>query len=106
MAIGNIQGLTQAAPVNEDRTNVDWSGFEEGIQAGGFKPDAALAASWCSFGEANIEALIDAPQLTVIFPDGVYSSVGKRKMFGKSVKYDMIDYTQRLIQRSRRSVGR
>lgn len=94
MTVGDIRALAAAAPANEDQTQVDWDGFEEGLGATGFTPNSALAASWCKFGKVNIEALVDSATLAAVFSDGIYASTGKRKMFGKSVKYDAISFAQ------------
>lgn len=81
------------AAVNFDQATIDWDGFSEVLSAEGVDPDSVLAATWCSFGEQNIEALIDGPQLTVIHPLGVLSSLGKRRMLNKAQKYDRIDFS-------------
>jgi hypothetical protein len=62
------------------------------MEAAGFDSDSALAASWCTFGIRNIEALIDDPTLAGVFPTGILASVGNRKLFGGRVKYSAISF--------------
>lgn len=84
--------LVAAAPVNFDVAKPDWAGIAELFDKQQVDPAGVLAASWCSFGERNIEALIDSPALAVVHPGGILSSVGKRKTFGKVLKFDEVPF--------------
>jgi Short C-terminal domain len=88
----NLDSLVTGAPVNFGAAKVDWAGVSEALRSAEVEPDLVLAATWCSFGERNIEAEVDSTQLTLVHPFGILSSVGKRKMFGGTVKYDVIDF--------------
>lgn len=87
-----IRQLAEAAPVNENHASVDWDGYRNALKSAGFDESAVLCASFCSFGVKNIGALIDDPQLTCVFPDGIFSSTGQRSRFGRSVKSDIIRF--------------
>jgi hypothetical protein len=93
--IGNdhFDRLVSAAPVNFDTAKVDWEGIKSLFADQRLDPSSVVAATWCSFGVMNIEALVDAPALTIIHPGGVLSSVGKRKMFGGALKSDQIAFS-------------
>lgn len=89
-----IQRMASNIPPTIAPVNVDYAGFNEALRAEGVEESSILAATWCSFGTANIEALIDADALTVIHPGGIISSVGKKKMFGGSPKYNSLSFSQ------------
>src|SRR3954469_13992521 len=88
----HLNGLIASAP-KPDGASVSRDGFYEALQVTGVDPGSALAATWCSFGQRNIEALVDATQLTVIHPLGVLSSAGKRGMMNKAVKFDSVAFS-------------
>lgn len=85
--------LVEAAPINFEQPKVDWSGVAEVLDAKGIKPAEVVAVSWCRFSTANIEALVDGTSLAMIHPAGILSSSGKRKMIGKSLKFDEIPFS-------------
>jgi hypothetical protein len=93
--IGNehFDRMVAAAPVNFDSAKVDWEGYKSVLESKRLDPSTVVAATWCSFGVMNIEALVDAPALTLVHPRGILSSAGKRKMFGGALKYDEIDFS-------------
>lgn len=95
MSLGDTKfdGLVSSAPVNFDQARVDWAGVRGVLAEGNLSPADVVAVTWCSHGQRNIEALIDAPALTLVVPTGVISTVGKRKMLGKSLKYDFIRFS-------------
>ncbi len=39
-----------------------------------------VAATWCQLGHANIEALVDAPQLVLVYPGGIVATAGGRRV--------------------------
>jgi hypothetical protein len=82
----NFERVVAGAPVNSDAPTIDWDGYAEALRSD------VVAASWCSFGQMNIEALVDTLALTVIHPIGILSSVGKHKLIGKAVKYDALSF--------------
>ncbi|MBR7837108.1 hypothetical protein KDL01_27775 [Actinospica durhamensis] len=89
-----IQQLASLAPVNFDHAKIEWTGVSEAVRAAGFAPDDVVAATWCVHESRNIEALIDAPTLGLLFPSGVLTTSGKHAMFGGQVKYGMIPFRQ------------
>jgi hypothetical protein len=91
--IGNqhFDELVAAAPVNFDSAKVDWTGIKALLDAKNVDPSDVLAATWCSFGLNNIEALVDSPALTIVYPGGILNFAGKRKTFGGSLKFSEID---------------
>jgi hypothetical protein len=84
--------LVEAAPTNFEQAKVDWTGLTELLQAQGVRPADVVAVSWCRFSTANIEALVDSTSLAIIHPAGILASNGKRKMLGKTVKFDEIPF--------------
>ena len=89
-----VDMLVASAPVNEfNSAKMNWGGFAEALSVSGLNPDSVVAATWCSFGERNIEAEIDSTQLTLIHPNGIFSSSGSRRLIGKAVKFDTIDFS-------------
>jgi len=88
-----LESLSRMAPVNLDTARPDWPGVYDAVVDAGFTPEDAIAATWCSFGEINIEALVDASQLTLVFPTGIVSTLGKRRAFGRGPKYDVIPFS-------------
>jgi hypothetical protein len=93
--IGNdhFDQMVAASPINSDSAKVDWAGYRELMHTVGIDPATVRATSWCSFGIRNIEALIDSPALTIVYPAGILSSVGKRKTLGKGFKYDQVAFS-------------
>jgi hypothetical protein len=87
-----ITDVALAAPVHFDRLNPDWDSITQVVREAGYDPDAVRAASWCSFGKMNIEALVDSPALAMVFPTGIVSTAGKRKIFGSGMKYSTIPF--------------
>jgi hypothetical protein len=85
--------LVEAAPVNFEQPKADWPGVAELLQIQGIKPGDVVAVSWCRFSTANIEALVDSTSLAMIHPSGILASSGKRKMLGKSLKFDEIPFS-------------
>jgi len=92
--MSNIQDLSASAPVLFDKANPDWGGVAEVLRVTGVAPESVCAATWCSLGHRNIEALIDAPQLTLVHSGGIICTVGKKKMLGGGMKYDSINFAQ------------
>jgi hypothetical protein len=94
--IGNapLDQLVASAPVNFDSAKVDWQGMRALLTDQGIDPTSIVAATWCSFGERNIEALIDSPALSLVHARGVISSVGKRKTFGSGFKFDQVLFSE------------
>jgi len=92
--IGNehFDHLVSTAPVNFDSATVDWPGYAALLQTLQIDPDSVHAATWCSFGLQNIEALVDSSVLTIVHPGGILSSVGKKKIFSSNFKYDEIQF--------------
>jgi hypothetical protein len=92
--IGNeyFDQMVAAAPVNFDSAKVDWAGIKDLLEINHINPSEVSAVTWCSFGVSNIEALVDAPALTIIYPGGVVSSVGKRKTFGGALKFNELNF--------------
>jgi hypothetical protein len=88
-----LEQLALAAPINFDTAKPDWAGVHEVVRAAGYDPSEAIAATWCSFGKMNIEALVDATQLTILFPTGIVSTLGKRKMLTGGMKCDMVPFS-------------
>lgn len=60
---------------------------KEALDGEGVDPLDRACGGVVQLGERNIEALIDRTALSVTHPSGVLSSVGKRKMLAKTVKY-------------------
>lgn len=89
---GHLDRLVSEALVNFDSAKVDWAGYSQLLENLTIAPDSVLAATWCRFGTHNIEALVDAPALTLVHPGGILSSTGKKKTFGKGFKYDEIEF--------------
>jgi hypothetical protein len=86
--------MASAVPSSVTPVRVDFATFGEALHAEGVEESSILAATWCSFGTANIEALIDADALTVVHAGGIISGVGKRKMIGGGLKYNSISFSQ------------
>jgi hypothetical protein len=92
--IGNqhFDQLVGAAPVNFDSAKVDWDGIKSLLDSKRVNPSDVIAVTWCSLGVSNIEALVDSPALTMIYPRGVINSAGKRKTFGGALKFSEINF--------------
>ena len=88
----NFDQLVGAAPVNFDSAKVDWDGIKALLDSKRVNPSDVIAVTWCSLGVSNIEALVDSPGLTIIYPHGVINSVGKRKTFGGALKFSGINF--------------
>lgn len=89
----NIQQLAASAPSNFNEVKtVDWVGVETALSDNGLSSNDVVAASWCSLGHMNIEALVDSPQLVMITPRGIVATVGKKKMLGGAIKSDAIEF--------------
>jgi hypothetical protein len=90
--IGNayFDRMVSEAPVNFDSAKVDWLGITSLLESKSIRPSDILAATWCSFGVMNIEALVDSSALTLVYPAGIISSAGKRKTFGGALKFNEI----------------
>lgn len=88
-----IEQLARQAPTNFDEATIDWNGFRAAMDAERIDEAGVLAATWCSFGESHIGALVDSSALTVIHPRGILSGVGKKSMFGGRLKYDFIPFS-------------
>jgi len=89
-----VKQLAAAAPVNFDNSTPDWAGVEEVLRLTGVAPADVLAATWCQLSHANIEALVDSPQLVLIHPGGVLATVGKKKMLGGGMKFEGVNFGQ------------
>lgn len=94
--IGNehLDRLVTAASSNDVSVKVDWQGIGSLLKEQQVDPSEVVAASWCSFGEHNIEANVDSVALALVFPSGLLSTVGKRGMLSGSIKHSRIDFAQ------------
>lgn len=94
--IGNqhFDQLVSAAPVNFDSAKVDWDGIKSLLESKRIDPSDVIAVTWCSLGVSNIEALVDSAALTIIYPQGILSSAGKRKTFGSALKFSEINFAE------------
>jgi hypothetical protein len=77
---------------SEQQVNIDWPGYWEAMRQAGVDPASVVTLSWAHFSERNVEALIESTTLVALHPDGIFSTAGKRKLFGGSVKYRTIDF--------------
>lgn len=92
--MSRLQELGRGARQHFDTITPDWAGVEQAVRSAGADPNAALAATVCSFGERNIEALIDSPAMTFLFPTGIVSTNGKKGILGGAPKAKLIDFRE------------
>ena len=92
--MSRLQELGQGARQHFDAIAPDWAGVEQAVRSTGVEPSTAIAATVCSFGERNIEALIDSPAMTFLFPTGIVSTTGKKGMLGGGPKAKVIDFSE------------
>jgi hypothetical protein len=87
-----LLSLAEQGPACSETIN--WKGVADAVADAGYDIAAAIAVSYCSFGMANIEALIDSVQLTILFPEGIISTSGKLTMVGRKLKYNQISFRE------------
>ena len=90
----SLQTLLVKAPVYHDKPSLNREGVLEAMQVAGVSPDSIAAVSNCKFGTANIEALVDDDTVAFVHSGGVICTAGKRKLIGKAVKFDTVDFAQ------------
>jgi hypothetical protein len=91
--VRGLESIVGSAPVHFDHGHIDLLSIGQALSAHGVAVSNILAASWCTFGTVNIEALVDAPTLAFVHPRGIIATVGKKKLFGGQVKYSSIDFS-------------
>ncbi|WIX85830.1 hypothetical protein [Amycolatopsis sp. DG1A-15b] len=88
-----LSEIVKLAPVHFDQGQADLNGIGQALTAEKLDVSEVLAASWCTFGTANIEALVDAPTIAFVHSRGILATTGKRKMLGGKLKYSTVDFT-------------
>jgi hypothetical protein len=92
MTSDTLDALIQRAPIHRNSVTPDNAGVLEAMRLAGVAPSSVLTVSHCKFGTANIEALVDDDTLAFVHTAGVLCTAGKRRMIGRSVKYETIDF--------------
>ncbi|MBQ1017964.1 hypothetical protein KBX71_08810 [Micromonospora sp. D93] len=85
---------TAAAVGRERRQNVDWDVYGEALGNAGFPLTGLHALSWARFSEVGLPALTEGTSLIAVFDDGIFESLGKRRLMGRGPKYRSIDFRQ------------
>ncbi|GAA1834485.1 hypothetical protein ACFFOM_10070 [Microlunatus capsulatus] len=80
--LARIQQLSRSAPVTGDVVPIDWNVYEQALNQAFPGADAVVTASWCRFGKAIIEALVDSPNFAIVGHLGIFVCSGKKKMMG------------------------
>jgi hypothetical protein len=96
IVIGNehFDQLVASAPVNFDTVQMNWAGLASLLESKNISPSDIVAASWCSFGLGDIEALTDGSALAMVHRGGVLSSAGLLRANGGGVDYHEVDFSQ------------
>ena len=90
----SLEEAIASIPTSTTSVQIDAAGVQEALRIQNVSPDSILAATYCSFGQRNIEALIDDTVLAVVHPSGIVASAGKRKLLGGQVKFNSIEFSQ------------
>ncbi|PWR10180.1 hypothetical protein DKT68_09905 [Micromonospora acroterricola] len=88
--------LLDSAPTlgRERRQNLDWDVYGEALNDAGFSLTDVRTLSWARFSEVGVGALTEGTSLIAVFNNGIFESLGKRRLMSRSPKYRAIDFEQ------------